>query len=150
MCTYIHIRIYPGRDPVRRRHNRTHADWQVICDRISERFTPQMVTSVMEMNYKMTKSNAVNAPCHFTALSTYAVPIFISLQGIINQCTIASELFLYTVTHANQERGTFQLSLPACPPSPWWEAMAGDAAPPPLPGSCFSALFTLALSVVTN
>lgn len=27
---------------------------------------------------------------------------------------------------------------------------AADAAPPPLPGSCFSAVFTLALSAMTN
>lgn len=55
------------------------------------------------------------------------MPIFISLQRIINQCTIASKLFLYTVTHANQERGTFQLSLPRpvrpLPDEKLWQAM---------------------------
>lgn len=147
MCTYIYI----YKDPVRRRHNRTHADWQVICDRISERFTPQMVTSVMKMNYKMNYKMTVNAPCHCHCIVNIHGARFSKFakdQKSMRDCQQA--LFIHSNPRKSR-KGNFPIISPqACPPSPWWEAMAGDAAPPPLPGSCFSALFTLALSVVTN
>lgn len=47
-------------------------------------------------------------------------------------------LFIYSNPRKSRKRAFPIIPPQACPPSPWWEAMAGDAAPPPLPGSCFS------------